>query len=132
MSIWVGIRGANAWHLIWQAAPLFDNWAATLAILLGSALWLSPFVGWFLLVSAYTKRSPFLVAFLPIVVLPMLEKSLIGSEMFKDAIFVRTAQNPLFKDMDTLEHMFNDEDLYGLAESRRQRSFDSRLWPLLR
>jgi ABC-2 type transport system permease protein len=117
MSIWVGIRGANAWHLIWQAAPLFDNWAATFAILLGSALWLSPFVGWFLLVSAYTKRSPFLVAFLPIVVLPMLEKSLIGSEMFKDAIFVRTAQNPLFKDMDTLEQMFNDDDLYSLAES---------------
>jgi ABC-2 type transport system permease protein len=85
--------------------------------MLGSALWSSPFVGWFLLVSAYTKRSPFLVAFLPIVVLPMLEKSLIGSEMFKDAIFVRTAQNPLFKDMDTLERMFNDEDLYSLAES---------------
>lgn len=117
MSIWVGIRGANAWHLIWEAAPLFDNWAATLAILLGSALWLSPFVGWFLLVSAYTKRSPFLVAFLPIVVLPLLERTLVGTEMFKDAIFVRTGQNPLFKDMDTLERMFDDDDLYSLAES---------------
>ena len=117
MSIWVGFRGANAWHLIWQAAPLLDNWSATLAILLASSLWLSPFVGWFLLVSAYTKRSPFLVAFLPIVVLPMLEKSLIGSEMFGNAIFVRSAKNPIFKDAETLEHMFRDDDLQSLAES---------------
>ena len=34
---------------------------------------MSPFVGWFLLVSAYTKRSPLLMAFMPLVLIRLLE-----------------------------------------------------------
>ena len=59
--------------------PLLDNWSATLIFVLSVSLWLSPFVGWFLLVSAYTKRSPMLIAVLPILLLPMLERSILGS-----------------------------------------------------
>ncbi|MEQ9563350.1 MAG: ABC-2 transporter permease, partial [Woeseiaceae bacterium] len=51
-SIWVSIRGADAAYLIWQAAPLLENWSAILVFLLALPLWLSPFIGWFLLVSA--------------------------------------------------------------------------------
>jgi ABC-2 type transport system permease protein len=69
-SIWISVQGANAGYLIWQAAPLFENWTAILVFLLATPLWLSPFIGWFLLVSAYTKRSPLLAAFLPIILLP--------------------------------------------------------------
>ena len=117
MSVWLGIRGGDAWHLIWQAAPLAGNWTAMFAMLFASALWLSPFVGWFLLVSAYTKRSPMLMAFLPIIVVPMLERMLLGTHMIGNAIFIRSAQNPIFKDADTLSYMFKDEDLHSLAES---------------
>ena len=116
-SIWVAVRGADAWSLIWQSAPWLENWSATLIILLGSALWLSPFVGWFLLVSAYTKRSPLLVAFLPIVVLPLLERTIIGTEFVGRAIFVRSAQNPLFKDSETLGKIFREEELFEAAQS---------------
>lgn len=105
-SIWVGIRGANAWHMIWAAAPFFDNWAATGMFLLAFPLWLSPFVGWFLFVSAFTNRSPLLIAFLPIAILPMLEKSLTGTSLFAEAFFLRSAKLPLFRGMDTTDFLF--------------------------
>lgn len=115
-SIWLGVRGANAWHLLWTAAPFLDNWLATVVFLLALPLWLSPFVGWFLFVSAWTGRSPLLVAFLPILVLPMLEKSLIGTGVLAEAFFVRTASLPLFRGMDTADFLFMDGDNVALAE----------------
>jgi ABC-2 type transport system permease protein len=102
-SLWLGFQGADAWHLIWRAAPLPSNWTATLVFLLALPLWLSPFIGWFLFVSAFTRRSPLLVAFLPIVILPLLERSLIGTSLFFDALFVRTGSLPLFRGLSTGE-----------------------------
>jgi len=117
-SVWLGLRGADAWHLIWTAAPLFDNWAVTLIILLAIPLWLAPFAGWFLFVSAFTKRSPLLVAFLPIVVLPLLEKIFFRSSLFAQAIFERSAKMPLFGDLDTAKLLLRDkEEMHVLAES---------------
>lgn len=94
-SIWILTKGGNAGHLIWSAAPLFDTWAAGFILALAIPLWLAPFFGWFLFVSAFSKRSPLLIAFLPIFILPMLERMLIGSHLFYDAIFVRTFKPPL-------------------------------------
>lgn len=94
-SLWLAMRGADAWHLLWSSAPLFQNWLATLLFVLALPLWLSPFVGWFLFVSAFARRSPFLVAFLPIVILPMLEKTLIGTSLFAEAFFSRSVALPL-------------------------------------
>lgn len=94
-SIWIMAKGGDAGHLIWSAAPLFDTWAASLIVAIAMPLWLSPFIGWFLFVSAFTKRSPLLMAFLPIFIVPMLERMLIGSHLFYNAIFVRTFRPPL-------------------------------------
>lgn len=107
-GIWVGNRGGDAWQLIWNAAPLLENWLATLILMLALPLWYLPFAGWFLFVSAWTKRSPFLVAFLPLVVLPMLERILIGSTLFRDAIFVRPAKMPLFSGDGETSLIFGD------------------------
>jgi ABC-2 type transport system permease protein len=114
-SIWIGLRGANAWHLIWSAVPLLDNWAATLIFVLSLSLWLSPFVGWFLLVSAYTKRSPLLMAVLPILLLPMLERSILGSTLLFDAIFVRTRGIPIYRDYD-FDSLFSGHSLAEVAQ----------------
>jgi ABC-2 type transport system permease protein len=105
-SLWIEWRGANAWHLMWSATPFMDNWVATLVVLVALPLWLSPFIGWFLFVSAFAKRSPFLVAFLPIVILPMLERTLLGSSLLADALFVRTGKLPLFRGLDTGDLLF--------------------------
>jgi ABC-2 type transport system permease protein len=102
-SIWVASLGGDAWHLIWSAAPFAGTWPAMLAFFLALPLWLSPFVGWFLFVSAYARRSTLLIAFLPLLVLPMLEKSLVGTDLFAEAFFVRSVEIPLFRGMDTGE-----------------------------
>lgn len=98
VSVWVASRGADSWHLVWSAAPFVDMWLATIVFLFALPLWLAPFIGWFLFVSAYARRSTLLVAFLPLLVLPMLEKSLIGTSLFTEAFFERSAQIPLFRD----------------------------------
>ncbi len=100
LSGWVSARGGSPGHLLWDVGALFDIWGSTLIFLLAVPLWLSPFLGWFLFVSAFTKRSPLLVAFLPIVVVPMLERMVLGTRYFADAIFVRSGKMPLFGDVD--------------------------------
>ena len=112
-SIWLSIQGGDAGHLLWSAAPLFDNWAATLIIAVAMPLWLSPLIGWFLFVSAFTRRSPLLIAFLPMFVVPMLEKMVSSTSLFWDAIFVRSVRPPLFKGID-VSRIF-DEDNFQIA-----------------
>lgn len=112
-SIWLSIQGGDAGHILWSAAPLFDNWAATLIIAVAMPLWLSPLIGWFLFVSAFTRRSPLLIAFLPMFVVPMLEKLVSSTSLFWDAIFVRSVRPPLFKGID-VSRIF-DEDNFQIA-----------------
>ena len=114
-SIWLGARGANTWHLIWTAAPFIDNWTATLVMLLALSLWLSPFVGWSLFVSAFTKRSPFLIAALPIAILPLLERIIFHTTVFAEAFFVRTVKMPLFRGLDNLELLFQEGEHFKMV-----------------
>ena len=117
-SIQIGFRGGSPWTLIWSAAPFFDTWAATLVLLVALPLWLSPFIGWFLFVSAFTNRSPLLVAAMPIVLLPILEKLFIGSSLFVDAFFVRSMKWPLFGGLDNMEQLMREgEDYAKLADA---------------
>ncbi len=88
-SIWISMRGAAGWSMIWSAVPILDNWVATFISVLALSVWVAPFVGWFLFVSAFAKRSPFLLAFLPLVVVPMLERILLGSAVFADMLLDR-------------------------------------------
>ncbi len=108
MSFWVNAKGGSPGHLLWDFGAIFDIWAATLIFLIAVPLWLAPFIGWFLFVSAYAKRSPLLVAFLPIFVLPMLERMILGSKFLARAIFVRSGQMPLFGDIDP-RTIFDDD-----------------------
>lgn len=107
-SGWVIVKGGNAAHLIWGSVPLFDNWAAALIVTVASALWMSPLIGWFLFVSAFTKRSPLLMAFMPLIIIPIIEWIFFRSKIFASAVFGRGEMIPLFRDMD-IEHFF-DED----------------------
>lgn len=108
-SVWLIIQGADAWYLLWKSAPFVDNWLATLIVLLALSLWFSPFIGWFLFVSAFTKRSPFLVAFLPFVVVPMLGRIFLGSWVFGEMLLSRLPFNaPIFDGL-TGSNFFNDE-----------------------
>ncbi|HEX2139541.1 MAG TPA: hypothetical protein VHG33_07510 [Woeseiaceae bacterium] len=112
-SIWVAGRGADAWHLIWSAAPFAELWIATFVFFLALPLWLSPFIGWFLFVSAFARRSTLLVAFLPLLILPMLEKSLVGTDLLAEAFFLRSVEIPLFRGTSTGEFGFLQGDSFS-------------------
>ena len=88
-SIWVSMRGADAGLLIWGSVALLDNWSAALIVVMAVSVWMSPFVGWFLLVSAYTKRSPILMAFMPLVLIGLLEGIIFRTHIFADNVLGR-------------------------------------------
>lgn len=111
-SIFISIEGGSPGFLIWQSAPalLFDVGTAMLLLMLMLPIWFSPFIGWFLFVSAWTKRSPLLTAFLPLIVLPILETIILPTHFLWDAISTRFQSWPMFTGIDP-ETFFNEEKL---------------------
>ena len=107
-TAWVMLKGGNAAHLIWSSVPLFDNWAAALIVTIASAVWMSPLIGWFLFVSAFTKRAPLLMAFMPLIIIPIMEWIFFRSKIFASAVFSRGEMIPLFREMD-IGHFFDEE-----------------------
>ena len=107
-SLWVSSKGGDAGMLIWGSVSLFDNWFAMIIVLFAIAIWMSPFIGWFLFVSAWTKRSPLLMAFLPLILIPMFEGIFLRSTHFMESVWGRSAQIPIFTGIDM--KLFFDED----------------------
>ena len=114
MSIWVSVKGGSAGTLIWGSVPLLDNWLAAIIVIYGMSIWMSPFLGWFLFVSAWTKRAPLLMAFLPLVLIPMIEAIFFRSAHFGEAVWGRSAMIPLFSGIDV--ERFFDENQTRLSE----------------
>lgn len=115
-SIWVSSKGGSAGTLIWASVPILDNWLAALIVIISTGIWMSPFIGWFLLVSAWTKRMPLLVAFMPIIVIPLLEWIVFRSRFFASAVADRGDNLPIFRDLD-IESFFEDEGwMHGIQD----------------
>ena len=106
-SIWVSVKGGSAGTLIWGSVPLLDNWLAAIVVIYAMAVWMSPFLGWFLFVSAWTKRAPLLMAFLPLVLIPMIEGIFFRSAHFAEAVWGRSAKIPVFAGID-MERFFDE------------------------
>ena len=113
-SVWIAIQGGDAGHMIWGSVALLDNWMAALVFILASALWMSPFIGWFLFVSTVTKRAPLLMAFMPLILIPIIEWMFFRSKIFADAVLSRGDLNPLLRGLD-IEKLF-DEDRMKVNE----------------
>jgi ABC-2 type transport system permease protein len=114
MSIWLASAGANPFRFIWGIVPLFDTWAAVLTVLLAVPIWLAPLLGWFLFISAWAKRGPFLRAVLPIAILPILEFIVFKSWNLGLAILTRLRLEtmPIF---DLGFHQgFDEDDLHSM------------------
>ncbi|MCZ6912948.1 MAG: hypothetical protein O7F72_09115 [Proteobacteria bacterium] len=115
MSIWIMVAGGNAVHLIWAPVSLISVWATTIVGLLALSLWLSPFLGWFLFVSAFAKRMPLLLAALPIIVIPMIEARIGVSQLFFNAFLKRTVEPGLINE-EHVEQLKLGKDLTLSAE----------------
>jgi len=111
VSIWVAMKGGDAGLLIWSSISPIDNWLAATVVIYCMGIWMSPFLGWFLFVSAYTKRAPLLMAFLPLVLIPMIEGIFLRSAHFAEAVWGRGALIPLFSGVD-VEALFDDDKLH--------------------
>ncbi len=112
-SVFVSIEGGSAARLIWGSVPIFDVWTFFLILLVATPLWLSPFIGWFLFVSAWTKRSPLLTAFLPLLIVPMLEYFILRTTYLWEAIITRTGSLPLFRIADV--SIFDEDSLRDMT-----------------
>lgn len=117
-SIWISIKGGDAGQLVWGATALLDNWLAAFIFTLASVIWMSPFVGWFLFVSAWTRRSPLLMAFMPLAIIPLIELIFLRSSVFAEAVFRRGGMMPLFRGMD-LERFLDKDRLVVNEEAIR-------------
>jgi ABC-2 type transport system permease protein len=115
-GIFVGAKGGSSMFLIWKSAPLFDVWAGLLIITVLLPIWFSPFIGWLLFVSAWTKRSPLLMAFLPLMLVPTLEYWVLRTHLIWDAILSRFQQLPLFKGMNP-EAFFDEKEFIAHADA---------------
>lgn len=113
-SIWVSMKGGDASFLIWGSVSIFDNWAAAYIALLAMGIWMSPFIAWFLLVSAYTKRSPLLMAFMPLILIGIIEPIVMGTHVFADKVLARGDDLPLIH-TDNLDRFFDEEE-WRIAE----------------
>ncbi len=122
VSLWVSAKGGDAGTLIWGSVSLFDNWLAALIVVVASGIWVSPFVGWFLFVSTWAKRMPLLMAFMPPIILSLLEWIVLRSRYFATAVLERGDMTPLFRTAG-LERFFEEEhwrtgvERVGLLES---------------
>lgn len=104
VAVWIG--SGSAWDLVWRPVPLFSVWLVLFYGMLAYSLWLLPFLGWFLLCSAFARKAVFLVAVLPFVVVPLLEQLLLGSSHFARLVLGRPGTLPAF-DMPGLEGGFD-------------------------
>ncbi|MCH8159879.1 MAG: ABC-2 transporter permease [Proteobacteria bacterium] len=113
-SVWVSMKGGDASLLIWGSVSLLDNWLAAVIVILATGIWMSPFIGWFLFVSAYTKRSPLLMAFMPLVLIALLEKIILRTHIFAQYVLGRGDEMPLIR-TENVERFF-DEEQWRIAE----------------
>ena len=113
-SVWIWAEGGNPIHLIWRSAPVWDVWVTGFITAITVTIWVSPIFSWFLFVSAFTRRTPLLMAYLaPILVLiveQMLPISLLGR-----ALRDRFTEMPLGGIGYDIE--LDGEDLLQLTES---------------
>jgi ABC-2 type transport system permease protein len=75
--------------IVWSEFHFFQEPLILLYGLVVLALWQAPLHGWFLLVSSWARRTPFLWAVLPLVILSVLEKSVFGTGRFSAMTFGR-------------------------------------------
>jgi len=116
ISVFVSIQGGSSMFLIWKSAPLLDVWVGMFLVTILLPVWFSPLIGWFLFVSGWTKRSPLLMAFLPLMLVPTLEYWVLRTHLIWDAIQSRFDQLPLFKGIDP-ETLFNERELVASADA---------------
>lgn len=72
-TIFAWVSDAGAWNNIWQPSNLFVIAFYQLQAFYVATLWAAPIIGYLLLVSSWTKKVPFLVSTVPVVLVIIAE-----------------------------------------------------------
>lgn len=89
LTVVAWFSGLSAWYNVWSPVDLLTLWSTQLLGTLVHSLWFAPVVAWLLLVSAYAKRSPFLIALLLPLGLTWLEYGINRSRWLLDTVLER-------------------------------------------
>lgn len=84
--------GSGPWQLPFSPIAMLEAYAMLWYAAIVVVLWYMPFFGWFLLVSAWGKRSPFLWAVLSPAAIIMLEWNIRHTSILADLIFDRVTE----------------------------------------
>lgn len=76
--------GRDPWETIWPNIDILSSFFRQINLAMIISLWLLPLCAWILAASAFAKRSPFLVATLPIVGIIAIEGIIFGSTHFAE------------------------------------------------
>lgn len=113
LSLIVLVQG-GPFMILWPLGDMIIGWVSFVFGYSLFALWMIPFFAWLLLVSSFAPRMPFVFAVLPPVVIGIVEKVFLGTDMFVDMLgsrgegLGRALQNNLSR------HAINGpEDIYS-------------------
>lgn len=85
----LSILGLPVITTLWHPGLIVLSWASLLATLWVQGLWLIPIVGWLMLCSAYAKKTPFLLAIIPPLVVIIFEAIFLRYQYFLSFIASR-------------------------------------------
>ena len=85
--IFTHLAGENPWQIITPNLHILQAFSAQVGLALSISVWYLPVFAWLLLASACAKRSPFLVATLPILVAVTIEAALFKTSYIIDVIY---------------------------------------------
>lgn len=86
LTIAAAVLHLNMISNLWMPLTILSTWLNVLKALFLQAFWLFPLIGWFMLASAYAKKSPFFTAVIPIIALAIVEGIFLRSAHLTESI----------------------------------------------
>ncbi|MBJ7555024.1 hypothetical protein [Marinomonas spartinae] len=86
MTIWSFFSSVHHPDLLFQPQAVLATAWSFLGSYLATSIWMLPFIGWVLLVSASAKKTPFLYLVLPLLALVLIEYTVLGSHHISQII----------------------------------------------
>ncbi|NVK22401.1 MAG: hypothetical protein HWD86_07765 [Kangiellaceae bacterium] len=135
-TLFAWFSDASAWDSIWAPSNFFGIAGYQLLALYVATLWAAPVIGYLLLVSSWTKKVPFLVATVPVVLLIIAESIIFKSANVAGYIGERLAgiwnaiMTPFASIAGDFAQAFNMDDEDWIAEKLTPSSYFEQLMDL--
>lgn len=111
-SITMSAKGFSQWTFLWEPSALAHALALQFYSIFTQISWLFPFIGWFMLCSAFSKKAPSIRAFVPLIGISIISAFFLTPDYFNHFIFTHLSQS--FKAwFSALNHLLNRPSLFS-------------------